>query len=264
MRIRTYDLVFGLGTACSCTETLRKAGLQMLSFPYDWLAPICRTPEEAAHEIRSRVHELCDGFSTWFDKGDFRPGPPTPEASKAIYVNDRLHLIFNHDFPRGMPYDEAFDLVSARYRRRADRLIELIRSAHRILVVRMDRPGQVAATDVEDCKWARRELSRVFAPAQFDFFLFNYDKGRAYENRIEETVEDGFTRMAFDYRNYEPGRPDYQVEVELAGRVLASRFAARDYRTAEERRAFASNRRRKRFARLVQRLLRILGKQNPT
>ena len=35
--MKTYDFIFGLGNACSCTQTLREADLQVLSFPFDWV-----------------------------------------------------------------------------------------------------------------------------------------------------------------------------------------------------------------------------------
>ena len=37
-----YDLAIPLGEACSSTESLREAGLQLLSFPHDWIAAILR------------------------------------------------------------------------------------------------------------------------------------------------------------------------------------------------------------------------------
>ena len=32
-----YDLIFGIGEACSCTQILRKSLLQNCSYPLDWL-----------------------------------------------------------------------------------------------------------------------------------------------------------------------------------------------------------------------------------
>ena len=258
-----YDLILGLGTACSCTETIRKAGLQLLSFPFDWLTTTCVRPDETAHELQGRVRELRDGFSTWFGRDDFRYVPPILDNGKDVYICDRLRLIFNHDFPKGQPFDQAFPIVRDRYRRRADRLLEIIRGAKRVLLVRMDRPGQSAPTDVEDCRAARMELSRAFAPTAFDFFLFTYDKGRSFRDRIEEEVEPGFIRLAFDYRNYEPGRPDHQVDVRLTGSILARRFAVRDYRTPAERRKHLLSTVRKRWERWQRGLLRLINRIHP-
>ena len=33
-----YDFVFSLGQACTCSMTLRHAGLQFASFPLDWVS----------------------------------------------------------------------------------------------------------------------------------------------------------------------------------------------------------------------------------
>lgn len=248
-RVR-YDLVFGLGQACSCTETLREAGLQLLSFPYDWITNICATPGDDAHEILRRGEQVCDEFSTWFRKDEFEFVRHLPVCRKDLYVSKRLDMVFNHDFPMGLDYDHGFDLVDARYRRRARRLVELIRSARRVLVVRLDRPNQPTPTTLDDCRRVRAELARRFAPVQFDFFLFSYEKGRSFDSRIEQTVEPGFIRCTFDYHNSAPGAPDYQVCAKQTASVLSSRFAVRDYRTVEEKKAYAAQRRRKRLVRL--------------
>lgn len=260
MKKLRYDLVFGLGQACSCSETLREAGLQLLSFPYDWVTNKCLDADRSAHDIRVRVREVCDGFSTWFGKNDFRFIHPLVDKRKDLFVSDRLDLVFNHDFPIGMPYDDAFELVRARYRRRADRLMQLIRAAGRVLVVRLDRPDQPVPTEVEDCRHVRRELARAFPNARFDLFLFSCEKGRAFENRIEETVEDGFTRVTFDYRNKEPDAQPFQVDVFTTGALLAGRFSVRDYRTRAEKLHYAKVRLDKRLARLKTSFRRLFGK----
>ena len=34
---KRYDICFGIGEACVCSQVLRKAGLQKLSYPFDWV-----------------------------------------------------------------------------------------------------------------------------------------------------------------------------------------------------------------------------------
>lgn len=35
---RKFDLILPIGEACCCSQSLRTAGLQFASFPWDWLA----------------------------------------------------------------------------------------------------------------------------------------------------------------------------------------------------------------------------------
>ena len=260
MRKTKYDLVFGLGNACSCTETIRKAGLQLLSFPYDWITDACTQPADAMHEILPRVREVCAGFTGWFAKDEFQFLQSIPSNRKDAYINRRMNMIFNHDFPTGTPYDQAFEAVQTRYRRRASRLLELIRTSSRVLVIRMDRPNQLAPTSVEDCLRARHSFECAFTPVKFDFFLFNYEKGRRFRDRIVEDVEPGFTRIAFDYRSYGDEKPEYQVDIRTTGRILSKRFSVRDYRTNEERRIYAKIRANKLRTRWKKGFLRLLDK----
>lgn len=257
MKLQTYDLVFGLGQACSCTETLRKAQLQLLSFPYDWVTTIHDPKPDEESDVLSRVHQLCDGFSTWFDRGDFELLSHQPTAKKDPYVCRRLNLIFNHDFPSDLPYEQAYELVRARYRRRAARLLQLIRSANRVLLVLVDRPNQTIPTRIEDCRRAREILSRAFAPAKFDFFLFRREEGRDFGDRLVEEIEPGFTCCRFDYRDTSRGAPPYQVRIDLTSRILAQRFEVRDYRTKEEKKAYAETRFRKRSRRTRERIAKL-------
>ena len=53
--------------------------------------------------------------------------------------------------------------------------------------------------------------------------------------------------MAFDYADHTPGVPDFTVDFKILAPYLKSRFKVRDYRTAEEKRAWRELRRRKKY-----------------
>lgn len=245
-----YDLAFGLGMACSCSQTLRAAGLQHLSFPYDWLTLTDNSMESYAGDLPRRAEEVAGGFPGWFQPDDFRHLATLPELGRELYCVDRMKLLFNHDFHLGTPYEQAFAEVNAKYRRRIDRLIELIHAAKRVLVVRVDRPDVDFATSTEDCRLARAILAQAFPSVCFDLFALSCENGRAYGERRTERLEDGITRVTFDYRDHTPGSPPYQVDLKLTGALMKSLFTVRDYRTCEERREFARRRRMKRYARV--------------
>lgn len=244
-RIR-YDLVFGLGFACSCSESLRAAKLQLLSFPYDWIVP---TPGvDYGHELLNRIREIEDEFRQWLLPDDLEFAHGNEETGKDVYVSRRLKYTFNHDFPQGVPYDEMLPSVRAKYRRRAERLIGLLRTSRRVLIVRIDRPDLPVATEIADCQETVRALERKFQGTRFDFLQVSCEAGAA--GLHEETFGDRVTRWRLDYRDLRPGIENWRVDIPQMGRLLRARFAVRDYRTREERKAFDSARRAKRYAKL--------------
>lgn len=56
-----YDLVFGIGGACSCSQILRKCCLQFNSYPYDWLF---------GADILTRVSILINDYKDFINFGD--------------------------------------------------------------------------------------------------------------------------------------------------------------------------------------------------
>ena len=244
-----YDLILPLGLACSSSQTVREANLQLLSFPYDWVRPMFTDQDRLAHEIRERAEFLCNGFADWLRPEDFQFQHPLQMTRKDLYVNPRLNLVFNHDFPTGVPFETAFPDVRAKYRRRAGRLTALLRRARSVLIVRVDRPDLDIPTSVEDCQYVRRRLKEAYPQATFDFFLFTMERGRSFADRRVETVEPGFTRVSFDYQAKGAGHEPYQPDLRQTAAVLRERFAVRDYRTREERRQYDAQRRAKRLAR---------------
>ena len=52
-----YDLILPIGEACSCSQSLRTAGLQFASFPWDWIA---------MHNIHNLIELDCAGGKVTF------------------------------------------------------------------------------------------------------------------------------------------------------------------------------------------------------
>ena len=245
-----FDLAFGLGPACSCTMSLRRAGLQHLSFPYDWIGPKENTPEFDI-DVRTRAEQIAAEFHGWLNPADFMKFDP-PDGALAprdCYFNEGLRLLFIHDFPKGSDFETEFPKIKEKYRRRIGRLLELIRSSKRVLLLRVDRPDLRARTSVEDCKAAVRILSEKFAPAKFELLLLHCEADRPFENLLETDHGDGVRSIVFDYRGVIPDLPSFQPNFSLIERLLTSRFSVRDYRTSAER---AEKKRRERQAKYRQ------------
>ena len=248
---RSYDLAFGIGQACGCSQSLRRANLQFLSFPGDWTAPIYGgdglPPIE--HDLRSRVDLLCDGNDDFFSADCFFLSRTIPETGKDVYINRRTRYIFNHDFPAGCDFKVELPKVAAKYARRKARLFALIGKSRHVLAVRVDIPGGGHPTTLDDCRYARERLNRRFAPAQFDFLLLSDEPGRSFSDRKFEEVEPGLFRLSFGYVDPKHALPN-QPNLAQTGAALAELFDVADYRTEDEK---AKNVERKRLAKIEKR-----------
>ena len=247
MTKKRYDLAFGLGIACSCSQSLRRAGLQYLSFPFDWITPTFGQPGWD-DDVRRRTDIVCSEFRDWLLPNDFSfHGHHTNGKDK--YFNTRHGLMFLHDFPEGVPLAESFPAVAGKYHRRCDRLLELIRRSRNVLIVRIDRPDLDYRTPVDDCRYARRMLAEHFAPTNFDFILLQEDASIPRGECQEEQIEDGLLRLSLDYRNLKPDADTMQPDTDVTAAALRTRFTVGDYRTGDERAAWAHKRKMKRYAR---------------
>ena len=236
---RKFDLILPIGEACCCSQSLRTAGLQFASFPWDWLA---------VRDLGKVVEINCAGGADFMRIEDMERLEPREGHPMDFYSNNRLGIHHNHDFPRGVPLEESFPAVAEKYRRRFNRQTRLIEDSKLpVLLLRIDSPI-MGATTLDECRCARRRLSERFPGKTFEFCLFSLDTERPFASRIEEEVEPGFLHVAFDYRDRRPGAASYNVDQRAIAEVLRSRFAVRDYRTAEEKRRYADARKAEKYA----------------
>lgn len=246
--LKKYDLVFGLGAACSCSQAVRRAGLQHLSFPNDWCGPDIWDNEHLPleHDFRMRVDALVSKFEHHFDAGDF---VNTGErGDKYLYRNRRTHCVLSHDFPKSVPFESALKAAEEKYRRRTERLFSLLREARHVLVVRIDRPDRPLPTPDDDCRYVLDRLSETFPQAEFHLVEFLFEKGLDFDRRRVETVADGWLRVSYDYHDYTPGKEPLETRIDLNARILAELFEVCDYRTPDEHRRHELERRKRRYA----------------
>jgi hypothetical protein len=227
--MKRYDLAFSLGRACSCTETLRKAGLQHLSFPWDWIAG-----NGSDSDILCRTEIVRNGFRDWLRLEDLVPDSRPGGPGKDRYRNTRTGYSYNHDFPKGVPLESSYPEVKAKYDRRIARFLKLLGTAKSVLIACIDMPLQKTPTSIEDCRKARAAFAEMFPNARFDFVLFSRDPGRSLADCREDQLDDGFTRLSFDYRSKRPGCADHEIDLGATASLLRARFEVADYRTKEE------------------------------
>lgn len=132
---RCYDLIFSLGAACSCTQTLRKNGLQLASYPFDWLF---------GSSFEKRIDMLVSDFEGFLKQEDLEYTNANNGLARHlcdIYYNKTSDITFNHDFPAGVPLAESYKKVNEKYLRRSRRLISQIEASRRILAVWIETPN---------------------------------------------------------------------------------------------------------------------------
>lgn len=258
--VNRYDLVFGIGQACGCSHSLRRAGLQHLSFPGDWTAPIWGDKDHPGfeHDVRNRANTLCDIPADFFRAEDFVCQRTISNTGRQVYVNRKTRYVFNHDFAIGEDFTTELPKVAARYRRRMQKLQTLIAASRRVLVVRIDIPEGKHPTSLDDCRYVREKLNARFAPARFDCLLMTNDASRPFTQRTFSEVEPGLFQISFDFLDRKHPLPN-QPDLALTSAALREHFAVRDYRTDAERRQFAE---KERCAKMEKRRLRRLKNLN--
>ena len=221
-----YDFILGLGRACSCSQTLRAAGLQLLSLPFDWIGWAYE------RDLPYRAELLCDDFTDWIRKEDL--AFIRSEGPLDRYLDRRTQTMIYHDFPKGVPFDEQYPRVIAKYERRIKRMYRLIESSKRVLLVRIDRPCSAPGTPLEDCRDAWHRISARFPNVKFDFCLMAFEAGRSLEDRKVETLEEGFTRITLDYHDYSPGSIATSPNLDVSAAAMRALYSVCEYRTADE------------------------------
>ena len=126
---QNFDLIFSLGEACSCTQVLRSLGLQISSYPFDWLY--------GANFI-DRCNILSNSFRNFIEKKDLVYTHKNIHCD--VYHNKSNDIVFNHDFKRNIPFDKMYKIVKQKYSRRIERLLEKLKKSKKILIVYIETP----------------------------------------------------------------------------------------------------------------------------
>lgn len=216
LRKKNYDLIFGLGEACSCSSSLRSSNLQFRSFPFDWIF---------GSTFVERAKILCGDFAQFIHRDALeKRGNNGVQAHLCdIYFDTVNGLGFNHDFPADCDLDEYFDKVFLKYHRRAERLLRFAKKSSKILVVWVDSPGSNwKPKNDEDFKKGLELLQNKFPKAKVDLLIFSWRQDLPYRKRIHEKISDNIEKYTFDYRFYHKRKviPDYVVNEKLLGKIL--------------------------------------------
>ncbi len=216
--MKKYDFIFGIGRDCACPLALRKAGLQLLTLPWDGFP---MNPDSDDLALLSRLD---------------------------IMVSDGP-TAYPYDYLRGKSLQEAGPDETAKYDRRLKLFKKLMAEAKDcVLAVYLDSPVAVRAT-VDVCQAAQRKLQEAYPHVQVDFLMFSLETGRPYSQRLVEDLGNGFTRVAFDFRDQSSDPKNFSVDLGQCAAAMRSLAAVRHYVPS------ARNTRRRDFSRLREMLV---------
>ena len=201
-----FDLIFSIGAACSCTQTLRESFLQYYSYPFDWLY---------GSDFLSRVKILVNNFEHWLDKSDLASyGKRVDTHPNDIYKNARTNIVFNHDFKIDTPLDESYSEVKEKYDRRIRRLLNQIEASKNILLVYIESPEKREETLQKDLIDSYHLLKNRFPNVDIHILYLFSTRGVSLNDKAITPVTDKITRISFDYDAYNREYP-YAVNFDL-------------------------------------------------
>ena len=237
--MKKFDMAFSMGFSCGGTMALRRAGLQHVSYPLDWIG---------APGVVKSAQMVASGFAGWFEKADLRlVAVRGGSCQNNVYQNERTRFGFPHDFPRFFRFEEQFDATKAKYDRRIARFLADLDRAKSALVVYVERPISPRVTDGELAE-AKRILAGKFPEVAFELVYFHLETGR--KGFAEEQVADGITAVACDYGELDHGEMSHAIRADVIANYIDGRFAVEDRRSEAEKAAYAAKRkasRRDRF-----------------
>lgn len=222
--MRKYDLIFGTGGSCRCSMGLREAGLQLLSFPYDW---------NPGPDFVTRCAYLADGFPNWLDRDQLQLTNPEEREGLLHYKNLKTGFTFIHDFLAQQQFDEQYPAVKARYDRRISRFQGLLERAQTVLVVWVNVVGDQYQLDAAGAQRGREILQKRWPSKKIDVLLLDFQEGVAYKHAQEEG-QDGVRLVTFDYKDRSPGEDSWMADQYVLGKWFKREYQIDDYRTPEE------------------------------
>lgn len=123
-----FDRLISLGTDCSVGLAFKGLEIKEETYPFDWTVSHYRWLRA---QMEERLPWPVDGSALTIHR----------ESEPYIVADEPAGIFYYHDFTPGESVESELAEVAARYRRRADRLREVMDSGQRLLLVRAYRGG---------------------------------------------------------------------------------------------------------------------------
>lgn len=205
----TYNLIFSIGEACSCTEMLRLNGLQINSYPFDWLF---------GSDYIGRCKILASYFERFIKKTDLEFSYEERSIKCNAYHNLYNDITFNHDFDKNVEFNIMYTEVKSKYERRIARLLKLIKKSKRILVVYIEIPSTVH-THVSDDEILKgyEIIKNSFPSSDIDLLYVKNTDTKTIIKRLNNHV----TLACCDYKD-KTSELDYCVDFSKLNNIMCN------------------------------------------
>ena len=192
---KQYDLIFGIGEACLCSQALRNDNLQVFSYPFDWVYGAL---------LHNRVEILTNKFKDFFNKEDLvKIGSRTSqEEPRDNYKNNATNICFPHEFSYRADFNECYADINEKYTRRINRLLSQISTAKSILIVFVEIPNiSENNTNNSDLLQAYNRIIETYGTKnnKIDFLYFTHIEN--FKGIKTETISDNITKITMDYHS---------------------------------------------------------------
>ena len=185
-----YDLYISLGDACSCSLALRGSKLQFYSYPLDWIF---------GADIVERAKYFGNCFDHFIDKEDLTPSFEVRSASCRAYYNNFNKITFNHDFKNDVPFDEMYEKVLEKYKRRAKRVIEQIKNSKKVLFVYIQSPDSKKTLSEDTLKETYNLLQSYFPNVQTDILYLSCERDIKINKMKKNQISKNIRKLTLDY-----------------------------------------------------------------
>lgn len=213
---KKYDVIFGIGEACSCSATLRKASLQIASYPLDWLY---------GTQFKARVDILCSKFNRFIEKEDLQFHDITRSISCDAYGNSYNNLIFNHDFPMGEKLDDSYPAIKAKYDRRIQRLLSGIDNAQNVLIMYMETPNCAVITSDSEIIEGYQKIKAQYPHKNITLLYWKQDNSYKPRQYKMDTLADDVIKITANYKNQAEDAVPYGIDVRFTSGLLRKYFS---------------------------------------
>ena len=234
--MKTYDFIFSLGASCAVSQSLRDAGLQFASFPFDWIA---------SPGLMAEVEMVESGFANWFEREDLKLWDVRHEegAVQRVYKNMRTGFGFPHEFTNAFGLDDGYEKTREKYDRRIGRLFKTLRASKNALGIYLEVATRRRLPD-DSLAEARRRLAAQFPGLQLDLVYFYEDPAHRMPEVVSEM--DGVTVVRAHYGKFLGGKPMHTVDRTEIVRFIHENFTVAGHDVAAEKARHEAEEKRKR------------------
>ena len=154
MRRIRYDFVSSIGHYCGAAMYMRRHCLRSMSGPLDWVG-------EDPGGLANHVDIICRDFSGFLERARLEllvnPRSEHDDLACDYYRDEGTGMLVYHDFPTGVPLDESYEGVRAKFDRRIRRFYETVAAARHVLLIFQTKTQKLAEPEVASAAARLRE-----------------------------------------------------------------------------------------------------------